>query len=44
MYSAEVVKDRDDPTRSRGFGFVTFASKECVDIAVKELNNQVKFS
>ena len=33
-----VIMDRDDPTRSRGFGFVTYASPAAADAAAREMN------
>lgn len=35
---AIIIKDRDTK-RSKGFGFVTFASKEDADLAIKKLDN-----
>jgi RNA recognition motif-containing protein len=36
--SADVVMDRDDPSRSRGFGFVTFMDSATADEAVKNMD------
>ena len=36
---AEVVKERDNPGRSRGFGFVEFEDDSAADKAVAEANN-----
>ena len=39
--SATVVKDREDESRSRGFGFVTFYESKHVEEAIKTLNDSV---
>ena len=39
--SATVVKEREDESRSRGFGFVTFYESKHVDDAVYQLNDTV---
>ena len=38
--SARVMMDRDNPNRSRGFGFVEFANKEDGEKAIEALNGQ----
>ena len=37
---AEVIMDRENRTRSRGFGFVTFASKTSLELALGELQGK----
>ena len=37
---AEVIMDRDNRTRSRGFGFVTFSSETSLQLALQELQNK----
>ena len=39
--SATVVKEREDESRSRGFGFVTFYESKHVEDAVYQLNDTV---
>ena len=39
--SASIVKEREDESRSRGFGFVTFYEARHVEDAVKDLNDSV---
>eukprot|EP00281_Chroomonas_sp_CCMP1168_P023273 CAMPEP_0206223476 /NCGR_PEP_ID=MMETSP0047_2-20121206/6505_1 /ASSEMBLY_ACC=CAM_ASM_000192 /TAXON_ID=195065 /ORGANISM="Chroomonas mesostigmatica_cf, Strain CCMP1168" /LENGTH=141 /DNA_ID=CAMNT_0053646353 /DNA_START=48 /DNA_END=473 /DNA_ORIENTATION=+ len=36
---AQVIMDRDDPGRSRGFGFVTFSTREDADYAISKTDN-----
>jgi RNA recognition motif-containing protein len=38
IVEAKVIMDRMDPTRSRGFGFVTMESDSMAEAAVKALN------
>ena len=40
LAEAHVVMDRDDPTRSRGFGFVTFTDAGNAAAAVQQLDGQ----
>ena len=40
--AARVVMEREDETRSRGFGFVTFFEEKDVQIAIDQLNGEVK--
>lgn len=35
-----VMMDRDNPNRSRGFGFVEFANEEDADSAMDEMNEK----
>lgn len=32
------VRDRDDPSKKRGFGFITFATRESAEAASNNLN------
>ena len=40
--AARVVMEREDETRSRGFGFVTFYEEKNVQKAIEQLNGEVK--
>ena len=40
--AARVVMEREDETRSRGFGFVTFYEEKDVQKAINDLNEGVK--
>ena len=37
---AKVMMERDDPGKSRGFGFVTFVDPSCAERAAGEMNGQ----
>lgn len=41
--TAKIVMERDDPSRSRGFGFVTVNSADDIQKAVEKLNDTVRF-
>lgn len=41
--TAKIVMDRENPSRSRGFGFVTVNSADDIQRAVEELNETVRF-
>ena len=38
VIDAVVIMERDNPNRSRGFGFVEFANEEDADRAIAEMN------
>lgn len=38
--SASIITERDDPSRSKGFGFVEMATSEEAQKAIKELNGK----
>jgi hypothetical protein len=42
LQEARVIMERDDPSRSRGFGFVTFHSVEDAQRACEEMHDQVR--
>lgn len=42
--TAKIVMEREDPGRSRGFGFVTVNSADDIQRAVEELNETVRFN
>jgi RNA recognition motif-containing protein len=37
--NARVVMEREDPSRSRGFGFVSFATREDADMACQKMTD-----
>ena len=41
LHAAKVVYEREEPGKSRGFGFVTLSSQGEVDKAIDELNETV---
>jgi len=41
VLKANVIMDREDPDRSRGFGFVSFADAEAVETAIQTLDGEV---